>query len=368
MQRRHKNLIVALAMILIALTMPRTSRAAVAVISNRAPVEIRFSVVVGNAQQNPPKPKIYSVEPNDLVVVEVPRGKTAHLTSDAGAYEIQPDAAYYFRLLGDNKLNLSQIALTAPVPVAGEPLVAAGAMVPPKPVAEAERARTISVKIFVDDEEATRPAIWSRRFRGRIAAASDILQKHCGIGLNVVDVGSWNSDNNIHDFDLAVAEFVKEANPGKASLAIGFSSQYHVPRGRTHLGGTRGPLQRHILLREWSQHASESEKLELLVHELGHHLGATHSPERDAVMRPLLVDRQARAKQFIIHFDPLNTLAMNLVAEEIRDRGVQQFTDLTLPTKHRLSAIYSEIDKALPEDPAAMIYLRRLGLPQPAAR
>jgi hypothetical protein len=102
--------------------------------------------------------------------------------------------------------------------------------------------------------------------------------------------------------------------------------------------------------------------LELLVHELGHHLGAAHSPEVDAVMRPLLADRQSRAKKFIIRFDPLNTLAMNLVAEEVRDRGIRQFNDLTLPTKQKLRAIYAEIDKALPDVPAARIYLLRLGL------
>jgi hypothetical protein len=122
------------------------------------------------------------------------------------------------------------------------------------------------------------------------------------------------------------------------------------------------------LLREWSKHASESEKLELLVHELGHHLGAAHSPERDTLMRPLLADRQSRDKKFVIRFDPLNTLAMNLVAEEVRDRGINNFADLSLPTKWKLRAIYTEIDKALPEDPAARIYVRRLGLPQAVAK
>jgi hypothetical protein len=342
------------------------TQAAVAVICNRSTADVRFLVAPINGDKQFGKAKAYSLPSNDLVVIEIPRGQQMRLEGDAGKYDIEPDASYYFGNWSSGKLGFSRISLST-APPAAEPVIAASAAIDPAtPSTAAERSPNISVKIFVDEEEAARPAIWSRRLRGRIAAASEILQKHCGIGLEVVDVGTWKSDNEIHDFDLAVGDFIAKADPGRARLAIGFSSQYQTPHGRTHLGGTRGPLQRHILLREWSQHVSEPEKLELLVHELGHHLGAAHSPETDAVMRPLLADRQSRAKKFIIRFDPLNTLAMNLVAEEVRERGIRQFSELTLPTKQKLRAIYTDIDKALPDDPAARIYLLRLGLtPKP---
>ncbi|MCC7085181.1 MAG: hypothetical protein IT427_09260 [Pirellulales bacterium] len=341
--------------------------AAVAVVSNRVSHSMRFTVAVGGDKDHPSKPTAYSIASTDLVVIPIPRGQTASLATDDKLYELLPDTAYYFGEVPRGGVELARISLSTPPPDQ-EAVVAAKVVLESSGAAPiALRSPVVTVKIFVDEEEATRPAIWSRRLQGRIADASEILQKYCGIGLEVIETGTWQSDDKNSDFDVAVAEFIHEADLGKAQLAIGFTSQYQTPHGRTHLGGTRGPLQRHILLREWSKHISESEKLELLVHELGHHFGAAHSPERDAVMRPLLADRQSRAKNFIIRFDPLNTLAINLVAEEIRDRGVQHFAGLSLPTKLRLKAIYTDIAKALPDDPAANIYLKRLGLPPPTA-
>src|SRR3990172_8995441 len=72
-----------------------------------------------------------------------------------------------------------------------------------------------------------------------------------------------------------------------AQLAIGFTSQYQVVTGRVHMAGTRGTLQSHILVREWSQHMSEPERLELLVHELGHFLGASPNPPPPHPIPPL---------------------------------------------------------------------------------
>ncbi len=75
-------------------------------------------------------------------------------------------------------------------------------------------------------------------------------------------------------------------------MAIGFTSQYMIPHGVMHLGGTRGPLYPYILIRELgSQHVSKSERLEILVHEMGHYLGASHTADMDSVMRPQLGDQ-----------------------------------------------------------------------------
>ena len=65
---------------------------------------------------------------------------------------------------------------------------------------------------------------------------------------------------------------------------------------------------------------SEAERLEILVHELGHFLGAVHTADGNSVMRPALGDRRARGRSFRIGFDAPNTLAMNLVADELRSR------------------------------------------------
>ncbi len=185
--------------------------------------------------------------------------------------------------------------------------------------ADAEAARTITVKIFVDDDERANRTVWERRVRERLAACSEILERTCGMKIKVIGSGAWHLKNTITDFDAAVNDFSRTVDPGDARLAIGFTARYQTPSGRMHMGGTHGPLDRHILVREWSRYFSESERMEFLLHEIGHYLGAVHSPESDAVMRPQLGDRQSRSKRFQIHFDPINTLAMNLVAEELRN-------------------------------------------------
>ena len=149
-------------------------------------------------------------------------------------------------------------------------------------------------------------------------------------------------------------------------LAIGFASQYTPVVGRTHLGGTRGPLARHILLREWSRHATEPERLELLVHELGHRFGAAHSPELSTIMRPVLADRKAVSRRFLIVFDPVNALAMNLVSQEVREHKIEHLYQVSPRTRAVLVAIYLTLGKAYPEDPAAAIYLSMLGELPPA--
>src|SRR4029079_317549 len=127
---------------------------------------------------------------------------------------------------------------------------------------------------------------------------------------------------------------------------------------------TRGPLHSHLLIREHVNKNSERECLEVLVHELGHYLGAVHSPEQNTVMRTILGDRQSRAARFRVVFDPLNTMAMCLVGEELSTRPDVQFRQLLPSTRAELHAIYSDLARALPNDPAAAQYLIWLGAPE----
>ena len=118
------------------------------------------------------------------------------------------------------------------------------------------------------------------------------MERDCRLRLQVVGVGAWESDNRIQEFAKSIVEFEQKAKPGRHTLAIGFTSQYALTRGRFHLGGIRAPLATHLLVREWSQVISEAERLEVLLHELGHFLGAAHRPDADSVMRPILADRR----------------------------------------------------------------------------
>ncbi len=267
-------------------------------------------------------------------------------------YLLHANSAYYFGQTADGRLDLHEIGL-------GDDKSTAQGRTLPGRAATAPIA-TIPVKVLVDEEEPARQHHWERRLRERVAAASAVLEKHARVRLKVVAVGSWDSDDAINDFFESLGEFERDVKPFPAQLAIGFTSQYQMVQGRTHMAGTRGSLHSHILVREWSKQMSEPERLELLVHELGHFLGASHSPEPDSVMRPVLGDRQAVRKGFRVRFDPVNTLVMSMVGEELRRRRIQQLSEMTTGTKLRLRQIYQALSPTLPKDPAANQFVQRM--------
>jgi len=215
------------------------------------------------------------------------------------------------------------------------------------------------VMILVDEDEPAVRRVWESRLRSRLADASKIFEHHCRMRLEVVAVDTWESNDGITDFALSLREFEQKVRlRPPARLAIGFTSQYQKPDvRRVHMGGTRGPLYPYLLVREWSQHISETERLEILVHELGHVLGASHSADETSVMRAVVGDRQSCARSFRIGFDPLNTLALYVFCEQLRVGGAARLDDFSASSRELLSRVYSEMQQQLPDDTAAARYL-----------
>jgi hypothetical protein len=321
----------------------------VIVLANRTPNAIPVEVKPGNdsAQRR-------SILPGDSIPFFVDGRATVSFAGHDGinSYQVDANTAYYFGQTAAGQLGLQQIGL-------GEDKSTSQGRTLPGRAANAPLA-TIPVKILVDEEEPARQQHWERRLRQRIEAASAVLEKHAGVRLKVVAVGNWDSDDTITDFFESLGEFERDVKPFPAQLAIGFTSQYQVVQGRTHMAGTRGALHGHILVREWSRQMSEPERLELLVHELGHFLGASHSPEQTSVMRPVLGDRQAVRKGFQVRFDPVNTLIISMVGEELRRRRIQNIADVTMGTKLRLRQIYQSLSPTLPDDPAANQFVQSI--------
>lgn len=326
-------------------TFTGTAAGDVVVLANRTGGEVPYRIVGGLSGGS-----LFRLPAWDVVPVPTrgPCEVEVHWETGRTRYRLDANSAYYIGKLRGGRLELHQIGLGSDEETRrGRRLAGAG-----RDVAQ------IGVKILVDEEEPGRERLWQERLQRRVDAASEILEKHCRVRLAVVGFDTWDSDNATTDFRESMAEFEREVDHRPARLAIGFSSQYHLPQGRTHMGGTRGPLHSHVLLREWSKHVSERERLELLVHELGHYLGAAHSPEANSVMRPVLGDRKARSSAFQIGFDPVNTLAMYLVGEEIRYRSIHNFGELTPQTKRRLRQIYTELGRANPQDDSAKRFVQ----------
>jgi hypothetical protein len=228
--------------------------------------------------------------------------------------------------------------------------------------AAADAPYVISVKLLADDREPTVQRVWEKRYRDRLAAASDIIERCCNIKFNVVAVDTWGSNDNIHDLGQLIDEFERKVKPGPARLVLGFTGQYQSLKGDIHMGGARGPFRSHVLIREWGRQITEPERLEMLVHELGHYLGAAHSAEHQSVMRPDISDRQSRLRSFQISFDARNAEALSIISGELRKRPLGHLAQLSPEAKDRLRPIYSSLAAALPKDPAAPRYLAMLDL------
>ena len=216
-----------------------------------------------------------------------------------------------------------------------------------------ETVKTLAVRIFIDEEEPRIEALWRETLARRLDQASQILSQHSSIRFSVTKFGSWDSDDNNIKFADSLREFERETNPFPAELAIGFTSQYRIQRGKSNLGGTRGPMRRHILIREGSPNTQEVERLEVLVHELAHFLGAAHSGNPDSVMRPILGDGKSRARAFKIKLDRPNAQIVRLISHEMAGRHVFSMHRLSLDTKIAVRDLYATIDKSFPDDEVA---------------
>ena len=341
--------------------------AAVVVLENRTAAKVSFTLAVPGTQG-----RQYGLAARDVVPYPVPGDVEIAFGASRAQhrYLLHPDTVSYFDLR-EGKLGLYQLRLAAPQQGEsddGKPAPGAEAEKPAgvlSPQREARRSAvgTIPVMILVDEDERAVRRMWEQRLRRRLADASDIFERTCRMRFEVAAVGTWQSDDAIHDFEKSFREFEMKAAPAATRLAIGFTSQYEVTRGRTHLGGTRGPLYSHVLIREWSHQVTEAQRLEVLVHELGHYVGAVHSPDPNSVMRPVLTDRRSNARGFRIGFDPVNTLILYKVGEELRTRQVKHFAALSPPTKVRLRAAYTTMDQALPKDKSAAAYIALLDHP-----
>jgi hypothetical protein len=329
--------------------------AAVVVVGNRTAGKIEFTILRADNQER------QSLAAGDLMPIPTigPVG-LAFSAGKAKRYLLQPNCVYYF-LNGDEGIDLRQMFLEA----GGEKNPATAKPLPnrpgPAPPASASAVYTIPVKILADDHEPRVQEVWEKRIRHRLAEASDIFEHYCRVRFQVVAVGSWSSNEKNFMFDKALTDFEQKVRPAPARLAIGFTGRYQWLPGEKHAGGTRSPLHPYILIRESFPGAGEAERLEFLVHEMGHYLGAVHTPDVNSVMRPVLGDRRARAVSFRIGFDGPNTLIMNLIVENLRTRPAANLFQLSPETKVPLATAYAFYARAMPKDPGMTTNLALLG-------
>jgi hypothetical protein len=354
---------------LIAIALAQPAVAAVAVIVNQTGADVRFTVTRDGVL-----PRDYSLKPGERTQISTERNAKIVIgaTADASSFALAPATVYALEKTAKGLIELRAIGEHRPQrgpkspQTQPRPPTLPSIGIPNDDSRQGKpnpRTLNIPVKILVDEEEMAKTSVWQKRLTDRVSAASDILERQANIRFHVVETATWRSSNLTTDFVESLSEFERLVEPGAARVAIGFTSQYQLMLGRTHLGGTRGPLARHILIREWSRRINEPERLEVLLHELGHHLGATHSANGDSVMRPVLGDRKSRLAKFEIRFDDTNARIMRILGDELREKRLRRLADVSPPARQQLRAAYDELVKALPEDPATKRMIQLLEAP-----
>lgn len=318
----------------------------VVVLANRSPRQVSARLAINHRESR------IKIPAGQQIVMRVQ--DSCRLRYQAGnkriRYRLSPNAVYFFSLPKQGELNFRRVDLNGGGARSGRPLTDSLSL---NELAE------LPVKILVDNRDPRPRRVWEKRLRKRIQRVSDILQRHCRLQLKIVAVETWNSGNESVAFKQSLANFRAQTDPRPARLAIGFTGQYEEKK-RIHLGVTHGMLQSHILVREWAASMTEAERTEVLLHEIGHYLGAVHSADTTSVMRPVLADEKAIHRSFRIGFDPVNTLIINLLADEIRVCGAKRIEELSLSTRKRLKQVYQALSNALPKDKSARQFLFQL--------
>jgi hypothetical protein len=346
------------ATLLLAVTQPAIAVAPV-VLSNRTNQDIVVTVTAASD-----RPRRVTIDRGDFAVLTVTGSATVSFISDSRLQttRIAESSAYAFAA-SEGSLRLEPLYDGGTPRAASSKEGAQGVVAPPE-------VAILTVKLLVDRQE---PAVregrngWEARLRKRIAAASEVLERQCRVRLEVVAVDTWASSAVARDPGEQVSDFERTVATRPALLAIGFGSRsLPIDAGGRIAAPLAVPLSSHILIDE-SLPLAESQRLEVLVHELGHYLGAVHTKDSESVMRLSPGDGRSLGKSFRIGFDPLNALAINLVAREaLKAAPLRKLGALSAATRQQLADLYKEMARLTPDDQTAEKYLRLLeDVPRP---
>ena len=205
---------------------PALVEAGVVVLANRTKAPVSCTTI-----QHDGREVQHQLECNDVAAVFTGGSVTVAFRDGAEPrrYVVQPNGIFVFHSDG-RKLQLMQ------QPIPGLPKLPAGASArrPDGPC-------VVPVKLLVDDKEPRVQAIWEKQYRDRLAAASEIIERVCGVRFEVVAVERWPS-NNARDFLQLMNEYQRRVRPAPARLALGFTGQFDTLQKDKRLGGANGAV------------------------------------------------------------------------------------------------------------------------------
>jgi len=329
---------------------PSTVEAAFVVVSNATVETIRFDRVLLDGKTK--SESLLSGESRPYS-----SGKTLDLVyqseGKATPVKLNAYAAYVF-VAKKAALDLRGIELAGAAPAVGDS---------PDSVTMAAEL-TVNVKIYVDETERRTRKTWQAAQRKRFEQAAEILKAHTGVNFELSGFDDWTTDPNVVDLKGLLGDFETQVKAAPGTICIGYTSRKFEAIGNETakplgFAVARSALRTHMMVRE-SEPRTEPERVEVLVQQLGRYLGAITSPDPNSAMRIRLGDGKATSARFRISFDPLNVLAMNIWADELRTGKVKKPGDLSAITQTRLGRIYGTLSVALPDVAVDADYLAML--------
>ena len=205
-----------LALLLIDVVSPAS--AAVVILANRTKSEVPFTV-------NPrgKKPRTYRLAAGDLMPVPVLAPVEIAYTSDGNprGFVLEPCAICIFMETKLGGVDMQQVGLGAGMIPPIDPKLTLPAEVN---AASGKGIGKVPVRVLIDDDERTPETVWKPRLTDRLKKASEIFTKYCRMQFEIVEFGSWDSDDSIVDFNQSLHEFEKETTPPEGGIVIGFMS------------------------------------------------------------------------------------------------------------------------------------------------
>lgn len=311
--------------------------AAVVAVGNFTDREIAFTVADTVQPEQTVKVPPYQVVPVQVagpadLTHPVRGGKQAVRVEAYNAYAFIPDPATGLRLEG--------------IELPGDPPERDAKPDPdfkPRPVLK------IPVTLMLEDADQRADANWQPELKERFAEASAAIETAAGVRFEFAGFSRWRVDVGAKTMSDLLTDFEFAATVKPEQLAVGWTSKTleEKPDTPVPFGATRGLPTRHVLIRD-SRLRDKNERTEVLTHYLAMVLGAVPIGDPGSVMRPSMGDGKARLKGFTLRFDPLNVLAMNVWAEELRRGPLETAGQASTANRTRLTRVYRALVKASP--------------------
>lgn len=217
----------------------------------------------------------------------------------------------------------------------------------------------IPVTLLLDENDQRAEANWQPDLRERFAEAATAIEAAAGVRFEFAGFDRWRPDPAARQVPDLLDDFAFKVKLKPGQLAVGWTNQKvdekeGVP---VPLGACLGVPTRHVLIRD-ARLKDKAERTEVLTHYLATALGAVPIGDPGSVMRPTLGDGKARLMGFTLRFDPLNVLAMNAWADELRRGPLEHAGEASTVNRIRLTRIYRTLLKLSPgHNSLALAYL-----------